>query len=223
MVFVKGGSFMMGSDDEDAFDVEKPVHTVTVPDFYIGKYAVTQAIWKKLMSNNPSRFKGKNRPVEKVSWNTITQEFLPKLKELKGKEYNLPSEAIWEFAAKGGTLSKGYKYAGSNDLHEVGWYYYNSHEETKPIGLKAPNELNLYDMSGNVYEWCLDHWHDNYNNAPNNGSVWIDINEDESRVFRGSSWLALQHYCRPTYRINYHPYYIYYAVGFRLFLPYNQK
>jgi len=225
MVFVKGGSFRMGSDDEDALGSEKPIHTITVPDFYIGKYPVTQAIWEKVMNNNPSYYKGKNRPVEQVSWNTIIQEFLPKLKELTGKEYNLPSEAIWEYAAKGGTLSKEYKYAGSNDLNGVGWYNDNSHQETKPVGLKAPNELDLYDMNGNVWEWCLDHWHNTYDNAPNDANAWVDVNAEKgkSRVIRGGSWSLIQRNCRPSYRFNNHPDFAFNFIGFRLVFSFTSQ
>jgi len=225
MVFVKGGSFMMGSDDEDASEWEKPVHSVTVPDFYIGKYPVTQAIWKKVMSNNPSRFKGKNRPVENISWNTVTQEFFPKLKELTGKEYNLPSEAIWEFAARGGTKSKEYKYAGSNDLNEVGWYRDNSHQESKPVGLKAPNELDLYDVNGNMWEWCLDHWHSTYDNAPNDANAWIDINAEKgkSRVLRGGSWYGHRRNCRPSFRHGNRPVSANTVIGFRLVFSFTSQ
>lgn len=220
MVFVKGGSFMMGSEDKEAYNDEKSVHPVTIPDFYIGQYPVTQALWEKVMGEeaNKSRFKGGNRPIENVSWNTITQEFIPKLNELTGKEYSLPSEAVWEFAARGGNLSKNYKYSGSSDLNEVGWYDKNSHMETKPVGLKAPNELGLYDMNGNAWEWCLDHWHDNYKNAPNDGCAWIDVNAEKgkNRVFRGGSWSIGQRNCRPTFRSNSLPDGAHDFVGFRL-------
>jgi len=204
MVFVKGGSFMMGSDDEDAYKSEKPTRRVTVPDFYIGKYPVTQAVWERVMGKkaNKSRFKGKNRPVEQVSWNTITQEFLPKLpdKGIEGWSYNLPSEAMWEYAAKGGIESKQYKYSGSDDLNEVGWYEDNSHQENKPVGLKAPNELDLYDMSGNLFEWCIDKW----------------SKDSELRVIRGGSWFLYQRRCRPSFRSDFLPDFAYDFIGFRL-------
>ena len=222
MVFVKGGRFMMGSDekDKDTWDDEKPAHPVTVPDFYIGKYPMTQALWEEVMKSNPSHFKGKNRPVEQVSWNTITQEFLQKLPEkgIEGWGYNLPSEAMWEYATKGGNVSESYKYAGSNDLNEVGWYIKNSHSKSKPVGLKAPNELGLYDMSGNVFEWCLDHWHDTYENAPNDGRAWVDVNaeKNKSRVLRGGSWSNRQRHCRPTYLTYDHSNIANIFVGFRL-------
>jgi len=225
MVFVKGGSFRMGNDDKKVYAWEKPIHDVTVPDFYIGKYPVIQALWEEVMNNNPSSFKGKNRPVEQVSWITISREFLPKLKELTGKEYNLPSEAIWEFAAKGGIQSKEYKYAGSNDLNEVGWYNDNSHQETKPVGLKSPNELYLYDMNGNVLEWCLDHLHSNYENAPNDANAWIDINayDYEARMLRGGSWYGIQRDCRPMSRFSFPPSITYKYVGFRLVFSFTSQ
>jgi len=221
MVFVKGGSFRMGSDEKDADD-EKPVHAVTVPDFYIGKYLVTQTLWKKVIGEVGSWtcFKGKNRPIERVSWNTITQEFLQKLpdKGIEGWGYNLPSEAMWEFAAKGGIKSKQYKYSGSNDSNEVGWYDENSHMESKSVGLKAPNELGLYDMSGNVSEWCLDHWHETYDNSPNDGSAWIDINaeKDKYQILRGGGWLYYQSNSRPSARDSTLPDDAHDSVGFRL-------
>ncbi len=225
MVFVKGGTFMMGSDEEDAYGDEKPIHKVTVPDFWIGQYPVTQALWEKVMGveNNPSRFKGKNRPVEMVSWNDITQDFLPQLNAQTRKGFALPSEACWEYAAKGGRNSKGYrnpkdykKYAGSNEINEVAWYDDNSHNETKAVGLKAPNELGLYDMSGNVLEWCQDHWHDDYTNAPTDGSVW-EKDGGTSRVLRGGSWLSDARSCRTSSRSYFHPDNRYFDIGFRLF------
>ena len=158
MVFVKGGTFMMGATPEqgsDAGDGEKPVHSVTVSDFYIGKYEVTQAQWKAVMGKNPSHYKGENRPVERVSWYDI-QKFIEKLNAKTGKRYRLPTEAEWEYAARGGNQSKGYKYSGSNDIGSVAWYTNNSGDRTHPVGQKQPNELGLYDMTGNVWEWCSD-------------------------------------------------------------------
>jgi formylglycine-generating enzyme required for sulfatase activity len=181
---IKGGSFMMGSNDGN--NDEKPIHQVTVKDFYIGKYPVIQALWQKVMDNNPSYFKGRNRPVECISWDDITEEFLPKLNEqtnLSGK-FRLPTEAEWEYAAK---RNQNTEYVGSNNLEEVGWYDENSHYETKPAGLKNPNDLDLYDMSGNVLEWCEDVWHYNYINAPNDGTAWLDDVDDKKiyYVLRG--------------------------------------
>ncbi len=225
MIWVQGGTFMMGSDDDDAFDSEKPVHKVTVPDFWIGQYPITQALWERVMNALPKKlaFKGKNRPVERVSWNDITEDFLPRLNAQTGKKFGLPSEACWEYAARGGRNSQSYrnpkdykKYAGSNEINEVAWYYENSHNETKPVGLKAPNELGLYDMSGNVWEWCQDHWHGDYKNAPSDGSAWEE-GGSSSRVLRGGSWSFNARYCRASYRYYSHTGSRLYGIGFRLF------
>jgi len=139
--------------------------------FYIGKFEVTQAQWQEVMGSNPSFFKGSNLPVEKVSWDDV-QEFINKLNARTGKNYRLPTEAEWEFAAKGGNLTKGYEYSGSNNIDDVAWYKENSGEKTNPVGTKKPNELGIYDMSGNVLEWCQD---------------WYDSSYQE-RVLRGGSW-----------------------------------
>ena len=190
MVKVEGGTFMMGSNDSKS---TQPIHKVTVPTFYISKYQVTQKQWQEIMGNTPSHFKGENRPVENVSWND-TQDFIKKLNQRTGKKYRLPTEAEWEFAARGGNYSKGYKYAGSNNIDEVAWYHTNSYKlgkehrnyGTNPVGIKKSNELGIYDMSGNVWEWCEDTWYDNYQNAPKNGAAWMAENESR-RVLRGGS------------------------------------
>ena len=217
MVFVEGGTFQMGATSEqgaDAYSDEKPVHSVTVSDFYIGKYEVTQAQWKAVMGNKPSLFQGDNLPVENVSWDDI-QEFIKKLNQLTGKTYRLPTEAEWEYAARGGKKSKGYKYAGSNTLEVVAWYDGNSNYKTHPVGQKQPNELGLYDMSGNVEEWCQD-WYGNYNSSsqtnptgPASGSC---------RVIRGSSWGHPALFCRVSSRIYFFPSYGVSSCGFRLVL-----
>ena len=211
---VEGGSFMMGS--ETGLDWEKPAHPVTVSSFYIAEFPVTQALWKAVMGaeNNPSFFKGDNRPVENVSWNEV-QMFLKKLNEKTGKQYRLPTEAEWEYAARGGKKSKGCQYSGSDLLTQVGWYDENSHQETKPVGLKDPNELGLYDLTGNVWEWCEDTWHSNYNDAPGNGSAWID-NTGSNRVYRGGSWYSGARYCRTSGRSRNSPSYRNSILGFRL-------
>ena len=149
MILVEGGTFMMGSEDSDALSSEKPVHEVSLDGFYIGRYPVTQSLWRAVMGNdnNPSYFKGNERPVEQVSWQDA-QVFIQKLNGLADKPYRLPTEAEWEYAARGGKQSEGYKYAGSNKLKEVAWYRGNSHSETKVVGLKYPNELGIYDMPG---------------------------------------------------------------------------
>ncbi len=174
-------------------------------DFYLGQFPVTQAQWKAVMGqdNNPSHFKGEDRPLERVSWDDIDRQFLPRINKLTGKTYFLPSEVQWEYAARGGPLSKGFEYAGSNKLKEVGWYDLNSHRETQPVGLKMPNELGLHDMSGNVWEWCADTWHDNYEGAPTDGSVWIDGGGKARRVVRGGSWFNSDDNCRCAIRDRY--------------------
>ena len=215
MIFIQGGRFLMGSEDADAFKREAPEHWVNVPDFWCSKYPVTQAQWKVIVGTDPSYFTGTDRPVESISWHD-TQQFIQKLNAQTGKSYRLLTEAEWEYAARGGKNSSGYKYAGSNDLEEVGWYRENSHKETKAVGLKRPNELGLYDMSGNVYEWVADQWHSDYKEAPDDGSAWIDKEEGAFRVIRGGYWDDDARYCRVSDRINRQPVYRYYDVGFRL-------
>jgi formylglycine-generating enzyme required for sulfatase activity len=225
---IKGGTFRMGSNDGNSD--EKPIHQVTVKDFYIGKYPVIQALWQKVMDNNPSHFKGKNRPVELISWDNITEEFLPKLNKITslGGKFRLPTEAEWEYAAQGNvgtrhalsthTNAENTRYAGSDNLEEVGWFRKNSHDETKPVGLKNPNKFGLYDMSGNVWEWCEDKWHSNYENAPDDGTAWITDTADKSldRVLRGGSFFNSSVYCRSSYRNVNVPAYRNYFIGFRL-------
>lgn len=200
MVYVEGGAFTMGCTQEqgsDCGDNEKPAHQVTLNGYYIGAFEVTQALYQAVTGNNPSHFKGdSNRPVEMVSWNDA-QTFIQKLNQLTGKKYRLPTEAEWEFAARGGNQSKGYKYAGSSDIREVAWYDGNSSNEIHPVGEKKANELGLYDMSGNVWEWCED-WYGGY--MPK-----AEINpkgalEGPYRVYRGGSWLNAAQYCRVAYR-----------------------
>ena len=162
MVFVKGGTFQMGSND---YDNEKPIHDVTLNDYYIGKYELTQAQWKGLMGYNPSYFKGDDLPIA-VSWNDA-QEFVQKLNSKTGKNYRLPTEAEWEFAARGGTKSKNFVYSGSDDLKSVAWCEENAEHKIHPVGKLQANELGIYDMSGNVLEWCNDWYNENYyKNSP---------------------------------------------------------
>ena len=230
MIHIEGGTFEMGSHDEEVYDDEKHVHSVSIRPFYMAEFIVTQALWawvmKKTDMNDPSYFKGENRPVEQVSWDDITKEFLPRLNELtqslrpENSIYCLPTEAQWEYAAKGGIYQKEllFKYAGSNKLNEVGWYSENSHRETKPFGLKTPNLLGLYDMSGNVWEWCEDQWHDTYEGAPDDGSAWVDREEGTNRVRRGGSWFINAQSCRSTLRNNITPSDRSGSFGFRLAL-----
>ncbi len=222
MVYVKGGTFMMGAteeQDDDVWDNEKPVHQVTLSDYYISKFEVTQGLWKAVMGSNPSSFKkGDDYPVECVSWNDI-QTFLTNLNRLTGKKYALPTEAQWEYAARGGGKSVGYKYSGSNTIGDVAWYGENSavdgSRSTHPVGTKCPNELGIYDMSGNVWEWCSD-WSGFYSNGsqsnptgPSTGSY---------RVLRGGSWNYNARYCRVSNRYDYAPGDRYNYNGFRVVL-----
>ncbi|MDX1942862.1 MAG: formylglycine-generating enzyme family protein [Saprospiraceae bacterium] len=199
LIRIEGGSFRMGNDDESAYRWEKPAHLVHAPSFHLGKYPVTQALWESVMGENPSYFKGSNRPVEQVSWDDV-QIFIEKLNKITKRNYRLPSEVEWEYAARGGKQSKGFQFSGGNKLKEVGWYRENSHDETKPVGLKLPNELGLYDMSGNVREWCADAWHENYEGAPEDGSVWTTGGDQARRVVRGGSWSSLDDSCRVSNR-----------------------
>ncbi len=219
MVWVSGGTFTMGATSEqgsDAFDSEKPAHSVTLSGYYIGKYEVTQAQWKAVMGNNPSYFKGDNLPVEQVSWNDV-QEFIRKLNQQTGKSYRLPTEAEWEYAARGGSNSRGYKYSGSNNIGSVAWYDGNSGNTTHAVGTKSPNELGIYDMSGNVYEWCQD-WYGSsyYSNSPQRNPQGPASGSD--RVCRGGSWIYSARGFRVSFRDYYSPVIRSYDLGFRLVL-----
>ena len=204
MLPVEGGMFDMGSDrtiDSDSFGFEQPVHSLRVPTFYLGQYSVTQALWAAVMSREDwnAYFPGDQRPMERVSWDGA-QLFLKKIHTATDLPFRLPSEAEWEYAARGGVFNSGLKYAGSQRLKEVGWYADNSHGETKPVGCKFPNELGLYDMSGNVFEWVEDQWHANYLNAPKNGSAWLDAERNLRRIGRGGSFLETAQLCRSAFR-----------------------
>ncbi len=211
MVFVEGGTYQMGGEytivDYIFFMFlwiprdYKPIHNVTVNDFYIGKYEVTQKEWEAVMGSNPSNFKGANRPVEQVSWNDV-QEYIRKLNTKTGKHYRLPTEAEWEYAAKGGNQSRGYEYSGSNGIDEVAWYDGNSSNQTHKVGQKQPNELGIYDMSGNVWERCSDWYGENYyKNSPSINPKGPD--SGKYRVFRGGSWYYFESYCCSSYRGDY--------------------
>ena len=199
MVYVQGGTFTMGATSEqgsDAYDWEKPTHRVTLSSYYIGQTEVTQALWQAVMGNNPSHFRGANKPVESVSYNDC-KAFISKLNSLTGQNFRLPTEAEWEFAARGGNRSRGYKYAGSDNLSTVAWYDGNSGYATHPVAQKSPNELGLYDMSGNVWEWCNDWYGDYSSNAQTNPQGPYS---GSYRVLRGGSYI-LARYCRVSYRI----------------------
>lgn len=163
MVAVEGGTFTMGATSEQGSNAEKDeksAHQVTLSDYYIGQTEVTQALWKAVMGSNPSDYRGDNLPVEHVSWDDC-QVFIQKLNQLTGKQFRLPTEAEWEYAARGGRKSRGYKYAGGNNIGSVAWYNENSGYEMHPVATKQANELGIYDMSGNVDEWCSD-WYGDY-------------------------------------------------------------
>ena len=198
MVNVRGGEFVMG--DGGIFSDNRR-HNVRVDDFAIGKYEVTQELWEAVMGNNPSYFKGARRPVESVSWDDC-MAFIDKLNALTGASFRLPTEAEWEFAARGGNSSRGYRYSGSDSIGNVAWYEDNSGSQTHDVGLKSPNELGIYDMSGNVWEWCND-WYGSYSSSsqtnpkgPGSGS---------NRVSRGGSCCNYASYCRVSYRYIYTP------------------
>ena len=188
MIKVEGGTFSMGATSEqgsDAYDREKPVHSVTLSDYYIGETEVTQELWEAVMGSNPSFFTGNNqRPVDNVYWNDC-QEFIKELNRLMGKKFRLPTEAEWEYAARGGKYSRGYKYSGSNNADEVAWYNDNSGYKTHPVKTKKANKLGLYDMSGNVKELCNDRYGSYQSNSQINPT---GPSEGEYLVLRGGSW-----------------------------------
>ena len=195
MIAVKGGTFQMGSDD--SYENLRPVHQVTLSDYYIGETEVTQELWSAVMGSNPSEFPGNmQRPVEMVSWNDC-QTFISRLNELTGETFRLPTEAQWEYAARGGNKSKGYTYSGSDAEDDVAWYWYNSGGMTHPVKTKAPNELGIYDMSGNVWEWCSD-WYGSYSSAAQTDPTGPSTGS--SRVARGGSWGDYATGCRVAFR-----------------------
>ena len=219
MVFVQGGTFMMGCTPEqgyDCLDNEKPVHAVTLNDFYIGKYEVTQKQWMAVMGadNNPSAFNGDNLPVERVSWNEI-QEFIRRLNQKTGENYNLPTEAEWEYAARGGNQSRGYKYSGSNAYGDAVWYSGNSGYKTHPVGTREANELGIHDMSGNVLEWVYDRY-SNYEDHPQNDPQGSGTSS--YRAIRGGDWYSDSWNARVSFRDFDNPDACGGNMGFRLYL-----
>ena len=243
LVKVEGGKFMMGGNN---YNDEQPIHEVEVPDFHLGKYPITNEQFLPFLQevgnqeedginwvNLEGQYEGvrcgikkkdgtfhcvngfEHHPMIFVSWHGA-KAYCKWLSEKNSHTYRLPSEAEWEYAAKGGIYSQGFLYAGSNKLKEVGWYDINSHTEPKPVGLKCPNKLGLHDMSGNVFEWCEDHWHDDYNDALKDGSAWGGDKENEERVVRGGSWYYYDDYCRVSFRFSFIHNYRFINVGFRL-------
>ena len=199
MIAVEGGTFQMGATSEQgsyADNDEKPVHSVTLSDYYIGETEVTQELWTAVMGENPSSFKGNNKPVERVSWNDC-QEFIKKLNQLTGKNFRLPTEAEWEYAARGGNKSLDYKYSGSDIVGVVAWYDGNSGSRTHDVKTKQANKLGIYDMSGNVYEWCQD-WYGSYSSSSQTNPT--GPSSGSSRVLRGGGWDFNARSCRVSYR-----------------------
>ena len=217
MVKVSGGTFQMGAKlSGDGNDDEQPVHQVTLSDYYIGETEVTQELWQAVMGSNPSYFTGSGLlPVEEVSWNDC-QTFITKLNALTGMQFRLPTEAEWEFAARGGNSSQGYKYSGSNDIDDVAWYTNNSNSKTHEVGTKAPNELGLYDMSGNVREWCQD-WYSIYSSSAQTNPTG-PTTSDYYRVIRGGCWDSYARFCRVSGRSYNTPGFRYEDRGLRLAL-----
>jgi len=218
-ILVEGGEFFMG-DDGSQYDEEKPTHRVKLFSFYIGKYQLMQSQWQAITAENPSEFKGKNRSVDNVSWNEV-QDFIIKLNEQTGQQFRLPTEAEWEYAARGGKYSQGYAYSGSDKLKQVGWYEENSNGETHEVGLMLANELGIYDMSGNVWEWCADWFGEKYyEKCRKDGAVENPHGPDNGdyRVIRGGSCFSDSVYCRAMYRDRFQPGYRDSSVGFRLVL-----
>lgn len=199
MKVVEGGSFMMGATSEQEWEYdedERPVHEVTVSSFLIGQTEVTQELWEAVMGSNPSSFRGPRHPVEQVSWEEC-QRFISKLNALTGERFKLPTEAQWEFAARGGNKSRGYKYSGSDNVDAVGWYNYNSSSGTQNVAVLQANELGLYDMSGNVWEWCSD-WYGRYKDYSQSDPTGSTSGRFHS--YRGGSWRGENRLCRVTNR-----------------------
>jgi formylglycine-generating enzyme required for sulfatase activity len=216
LIVVEGGTFTMGCTDDDCEEGsnELPKHQVTLSNYKIAKYTVTQQEWEAVMGNNPSHFKGHDLPIENVNWNNV-QEFIQKLNLLTGKNYRLPTEAEWEYAARGGNKSQGFKYSGSNHIDEVAWYKDNSNQ-THPVGTKKSNELGIFDMSGNVFEYCSD-WYGDYmsNSQINPPGTSMGI----YRVVRGGAYSSPVQLTRVSYRNGWMPNSILQIGGFRLVHP----
>jgi formylglycine-generating enzyme required for sulfatase activity len=221
LAYVAPGSFQMGSND--GHDNEKPIHTVRISqEYWVGKYEVTQQQYQSIMGNNPSNFKGTSNPVEKVSWNDSVS-FCKKLTDQErragrlpeGYVYRLPTEAEWEYAARGGSRGRDTQFAGSNTIGDVAWYKDNSGSKTLPVGQKQANELGLYDMSGNVWEWCQDWW-ERYSSGSQTDPV--GPGKGSRRVLRGGCWRDPASLCRVAIRGIGTPTRAYDILGFRVVL-----
>ena len=214
MVVLPAGSFEMGSYEGTA---EQPVHRVNVPSFLVGKTEVTQGQWKAVMGSNPSRFSncGDDCPVEQVTWNDV-QEFAQRLSQKTGKQYRLPSEAEWEYAARAGSNAKWSFGDSEYQLGEYAWFSANSQGKTQRVAQKRPNAFGLFDMHGNVWEWVEDCWHDNYTGAPTDGRAWTTGCSGSSRVLRGGSWVDYPALLRSAVRLRYAPDFRNVGNGFRL-------
>lgn len=203
MIDVVGGTFMMGGPGIDNNPMTLPIHQVTLSSYSIGETEVTQELWQAVMGSNPSHFSGTNLPVESVSWNDC-QTFITKLNQMTGKQFRLPTEAQWEFAARGGIKSNGYVYSGSDTCWDVGWSSINSNNMSHPVGTKKPNELGIYDMSGNVLEWCQD-WYDNYTAYAQTDPTGSTDGPYPYRVMRGGGWWWNYYYCTVIDRFQFLP------------------
>jgi formylglycine-generating enzyme required for sulfatase activity len=243
MILIPGGTFLMGSppDELERYDDESPQHSVTVPTFFMGRYPVTQAQWRFVTSlpqvnlklnPAPAYFKGDNRPVESVNWYDAV-EFCQRLSQHTNRTYRLPTEAEWEYAARAGTTTP--FYFGETITAELANYdatqTYGDGEtgeyrkETTPVDhFGIANGFGLCDMHGNVWEWCLDHWHDNYEDAPNDGSAWLTDDESAGRLLRGGSWDDNPRLCRCASRNIDHLFsdLDYYVIGFRVVCEYSR-
>ncbi len=232
MIAIPAGSFLMGTPSDDVRKIlaiggyskenieqwikyEMPQHRATVLELAMGKYPITQEQWQAVMGNNPSRFSGVTYPVESVNWKDA-KEFCSRLSKLTGKTYRLPTEAEWEYAARAGSQNL-YSFGdNANQLKDYAWYGDNSSGQTQPVGKKKANAFGIYDMHGNVWEWCEDEWHENYNGAPVDGSAWVNNNSSQYRLLRGGSWYYNAYYCRSAFRYRYDADYRYYVIGFRV-------
>ena len=220
MIEIPSGTFMMGSelDDTNAYEYEQPQHLVTIPSFWMSKIVITEAQWdcvaslpiqEKALTKYPSH-KGDNYPVTNITWEDCV-EFCSRLSCYKGKKYRLPSEAEWEYACRAGTKTK-YSFGDTITENQANFYRMGKENKLMPVGQFPPNAFGLYDMHGNVWEWCQDNWHDNYNDAPTDGSAWLGDNKNH--VLRGGSWLNSPWACRSAYRRSID--FLYGSFGFRV-------